>query len=175
MKKIVRAAALSTSLIMAALYTAPTAQADSPANKHDSGPIVTGWTSGGDETQGENVPTDMSAAVAAYACWGYFSDIVRINNTIQYGGWTQCSEVHQLELRIVLLRYIDSSRTWKLVDSVQNARWGQLVNAVNDPACVPTSKSHYYRMQTFPLMDGMQMVNYAAYSESQVIPCRVDL
>lgn len=146
------------------------------ADPRDTGPIVTGWSSADTDVPGASDSQALSAtSTAASTCLGHFSPIQRINNTIQYGGWTQCDEPHYLELKIVLWRYIDTSRTWKLVNSVDNARTAYLVNAVNDPPCVPTSKSHYYRMQTYPKVDGVAMVGYAGYSESVVIPCRVDL
>jgi hypothetical protein len=107
------------------------------------------------------------------ACEGHCSSIREVpNGTVEYGGYTQCLEPHQLGLMIALWRWFPSSSSWKLVDSVSAGRFGWLDNAVGDRVCA-NQTSTKYRMQAFPTVDGVQIAGYAGYSPATTLTCRL--
>ena len=109
------------------------------------------------------------------ACWGYFSDPVKVSGTLQYGGWTQCDDPQDLFLKIDLWEYFPAERIgqrWKLVDWGRNTRFGCLVNVVEDPECI-NNKDHRFKMQAWPTVNDVAMPQWGKYSDIFEMACKV--
>ena len=114
----------------------------------------------------------MQAEAAAVECWGEFNTLREVNSAIEYGGYTQCRNPHDLYLKIDLQKRNKSTGAWGKVFSATNVRFGWIVNVFRDVSC-SGSTSQKYRMKAFPTMDGVAMVNYGDVSDVKELSCNI--